>query len=69
MSAYYYVTLVKGEEAFELTSTVFFEQAQRYAIDYNLATGDQPKVYYHSGLEVNDFEVYPLNKEYLRNGQ
>ena len=66
--AFYYVTLANADGAFELMSTVSFEEAKRYAIDYNLATGQKPVVYYYSTLEVADFEVYPLNERYLRNG-
>lgn len=64
--AFYYVTLSNDQGAFELTSTVSYEEAKRYAVDLNLATGDKPKVYYYSTLEISDFEVYPLNERYLR---
>lgn len=66
--AFYYVTLANGDEAFELMSTVSFEEAKQYAIDYNRATGQKPVVYYYSTLEVTDFEVYPLNERYSHNG-
>jgi len=65
--AFYYVTLSNEQGAFELMSSVSYEEAKRYAIDLNLATGDKPTVYYYSNLEVSDFEVYPLNERYLRN--
>lgn len=64
--AYYYVTLSNDTGDFELMSSSSFEEAKRYAIDLNLATGDKPKVYYYSTLEIEDFEVYPLNERYLR---
>jgi hypothetical protein len=47
-------------------SSVFFEEARRYAIDYNIATGQKPVVYYYSNLGVADFEVWPLGERYLR---
>lgn len=64
--AYYYVTLSNDTGDFELMSSSSFEEAKRYAIDLNLATGDKPTVYYYSTLEIEDFEVYPLNERYLR---
>ena len=64
--AFYYVTLDNEQGSFELTSTVSYEEAKRYAIDLNLATGDKPTVYYYSTLEISAFEVYPLNERYLR---
>jgi hypothetical protein len=64
--AFYYVTLSNDQGTFELMSSVSYEEAKRYAIDLNLATGDKPTVFYYSTLEISDFEVYPLNERYLR---
>lgn len=65
-SAFYYVTFTDDEGAYELMSSAFFEEARRYAIDYNIATGQKPVVYYYSNLGVADFEVWPLDERYLR---
>lgn len=60
-SAYYYITLIEGDKAYELESYSIYELAERYALEMNLRTGAKPKVYYHSTLDNSDFEVWPLD--------
>ena len=60
-SAYYYITLVEGDKAYELESYSIYELAERYALEMNIRTGAKPKVYYHSTLDTEDFEVWPLD--------
>ena len=50
-SAYYYITLVEGDKAYELESYSIYELAERYALEMNIRTGAKPKVYYHSTLD------------------
>jgi cellobiose-specific phosphotransferase system component IIA len=57
--AHYYVRLEVGDTTLKISPTPSYEEALREAFNLICAGGDA-KVLYHSTLDIDDFEVYPL---------
>ena len=57
--AHYYVRLEVGDTALKVSPTTSLEEATREAVNL-IDAGGNAKVLYHSTLDIDDFEVYPL---------